>query len=118
MKNKQISLFPDGQNSYEIKKHSAIVQMGNVSTMQERKTMNALLWIAKDNLKRNPDERVFKCDLGILKHLTGLKKNDNTELKDALRNLSSRAIEYNIMHKDNNEWGIFRFISEVKIKEE
>jgi hypothetical protein len=29
------------------------------------------------------------------------------------------AVEYNIMHKDDaNEWGIFRFISEVKIREE
>lgn len=29
------------------------------------------------------------------------------------------AIEYNILQKDDtNEWGIFRFISEVKIKEE
>ena len=47
----------------EIKKHSSIVQMGNVTTLQERKAMNSLIWIARDILKRNPEERSFHCDI-------------------------------------------------------
>jgi hypothetical protein len=65
---KQISLFD--KSYFEIKKHSSIVQMSNIATLQERKVMNALLRIAKDNLKRTPDDRVFTTDLGILKRLT------------------------------------------------
>lgn len=117
MKYEQVPLFE--KSYFEIKKHSSIVQMSNIATLQERKVMNALLWIAKDTLKRSPDDRVFNTEVGTLKRLTGLKQNDNLELKDALRNLANMAIEYNIMHKDDaNERGIFRFISEVKIKEE
>ena len=63
MKTKQISLFKDDNTVFEIKKHSSIVQMSNITTLQERKLMNVLLWIAKDFLKRNPNERVFNCDL-------------------------------------------------------
>jgi hypothetical protein len=44
--------------------------MGNITTLQERKTLNALLRIAKDILKRQPDERMFVCDIGLLKRLS------------------------------------------------
>jgi len=63
MPTKQIPLFESHDTKLEIKKHSSIVQMGNITTLQERKTMNALLWIAKDMLKRNPEERMFGCDI-------------------------------------------------------
>ena len=96
MHTRQISLFTEDTH-FEIKKHSSIVQMSSIATLQERKVMNVLLWIAKDHLKRNPDERVFVSDLGILKRLAGLKKNDNTKLKEALRHLADMTIEYNIM---------------------
>ncbi len=80
--------------------------------------MNSLIWIAKDCLKRNPEERVFQCDIGIIKRLSGLNDSDNSDLKDALRNLSSTKIEYNILNKDKEEWGIFSFLAEVKISTE
>lgn len=52
-KNGQVSLFEDKNTSWEIKKHSSIVQMSNVTTLVERKSMNALIRIAKDCLKRD-----------------------------------------------------------------
>jgi hypothetical protein len=119
MATKQFSLFGSDETIYEIKKHSGIVQMGNITTLQERKTLNALLWIAKDILKRVPDERMFVCDLGLLKRLAGNKDSDNVELKNALRNLKNRQIEYNVLNKDNGKiWGILSFLAEVKIVEE
>ena len=66
----QIALF-EGENSvWEIKKHSSIVQMSNITTLQERKAMNTLIRIAKDHLKRNPGQRSFICDIGMVKRLS------------------------------------------------
>ena len=100
---------------WEIKKHSSIVQMSNITTLQERKAMNSLIRIAKDQLKRSPEQRSFVCDISILKRLSGLNDTSNVDLKDALRNLSSTKIEYNILNKDKEERGVFSFLAEVKI---
>jgi hypothetical protein len=87
----------------EIKKHSSLVQMNNVTTLQQRKAMNSLIWIAKDQLKRNPEARSFSIDLGIIKKLSGINRNDNSELKSALKALVSLVIEYNILGKEKFE---------------
>lgn len=71
-KNGQVSLFEDKNTSWEIKKHSSIVQMSNVTTLVERKSMNALIRIAKDCLKRDPEQRIFTCEIGLIKRLAGL----------------------------------------------
>lgn len=117
-KKSQISLFEGSGEVWEIKKHSSIVQMSNITTLQERKAMNSLIRIAKDALKRNPNEREFKCDIGIIKRLAGLKDGKNDDLKTALRNLKKRTIEYNIFNKDKEERGVFSFLAEVKILSE
>ena len=91
--------------------------MSHLGTLVERKVMNALIWIAKDTLKRNPTERRFGCDIDLVKHLSGLKDGKNDDLKAGLRNLSNNTIEYNILNKDKKEWGIFSFLAEVKILE-
>jgi len=101
----------------EIKKHSSMVQMTNVTTMQERKVMNALIWIAKDILKRETNSTQFLCELWILKRLCGLNDTNNKELKDALRNLANTEVEYNIFNKDRKEWGVFHVLAEAKISE-
>jgi hypothetical protein len=69
MPTKQVSLFEDGTTKLEIRKHSSIVQLSNITTLQERKTMNALLRMAKDMLKRNPESKIFTCDIGLVKRL-------------------------------------------------
>ena len=101
---RQISLFEESDTVMEIKKHSSLVQMNNVTTLQQRKAMNSLIWIAKDQLKRNPEERSFSIDLGIIKKLSGINRNDNNELKMALKALVSLVIEYNILGKEKYEW--------------
>jgi hypothetical protein len=101
---RQISLFEESDAVMEIKKHSSLVQMNNVTTLQQRKAMNSLIWIAKDQLKRNPEARNFSIDLGIIKKLSGINRNDNNELKSALKALVSLVIEYNILGKEKYEW--------------
>jgi hypothetical protein len=101
---RQISLFEDSDGILEIKKSSSLVQMNNVTTLQQRKAMNSLIWIAKDQLKRNPTANSFQVDLGIVKKLAGISRNDNTELKQSLKALVSLVIEYNILGKEKYEW--------------
>lgn len=93
---RQIRLFDGDKNYREIKKHSSIVQMNSVATLQERKVLNTLIRVAKDFLKREPEKKVFTCGIGILKRLTGMKDSDNKKLKEALENLAHSKIEYNI----------------------
>lgn len=98
------SLFSQSQTTFEIKKHSSLVQIGNIATSQERKAMNALIRIAKDVLKRDPTCNYFTCDIGVVKRLIGITSNDNILLKEALKNLKRTEIEYNVLHKDKEEW--------------
>jgi len=65
----QISLFDNNNLTYEIKKHSSMVQMSNITTLQERKAMNAMIRIARDVLKRNKGALSFTCDIGLIKRL-------------------------------------------------
>lgn len=115
--NKQITLFNEDKTYREIKKHSSMVQMNNITTLQERKSLNSLIRVAKDILKREPDKRVFSCDIGIVKRLSGMKRSDNETLKSALENLSHTTVKYNIFGKDDaHERGVFSVLSMAKIK--
>ena len=103
MANRTLSLFDETGQQWEIKKHSSLVQMGNITTLLERKTLNALIYIAKDQLKRDHSRRVFTCDLGIIKRLTGWDYSNNSELRNALTSLVDTKIEYNIFNKDKKK---------------
>ena len=66
---KQLKLFENHNGIIEIKKHSALVAMNNIMTLQQRKSTNVLLKIAKDQLKRDPNRRLFSTDIGIVKRM-------------------------------------------------
>ena len=67
---RQLALFEEGTGVLEIKKHSSLVQMNNVTTLQQKKAINALIRVAKDQLKRDPEKRVFEIDLTLVKKLS------------------------------------------------
>jgi hypothetical protein len=73
MKSKQITLFDENDSYWEIQKHSSFVQMGNLQTMLQRKLMNVSIRVTRDQLKRNPDQKRFGIEVGILRRLTGFK---------------------------------------------
>lgn len=116
-KTKQISLFEENTGVIEIKKHSALIAMNNtMTTFQQSKAMNAILYIAKDQLKRNSNQRRFSIPLWIIKRLGGIGRNDNRELKKGLRGLVSIVIEYNILSKDKQARWAFPFLSLIHIE--
>ena len=72
MHTRQISLFAE-DNHFEIKKHSSIVQMSSIATLQERKIMNVLLRIAKDHLKK-PGKKGFYIRFGNTETFGGIEE--------------------------------------------
>jgi len=80
--------------------------------------MNALIWIAKDQLKRNEETKIFYCKLGLVKRLAGMKDSSNLGLKKALISLSHTNFEYNVLNKDKNKRGVFSFLAEASITEQ
>lgn len=110
-----------------IRKHSAVIQMSNRITAQQRKAFNALLHLAyldvgkdTDKYKEFEDKKVipvFTCELSRVKSLAGLRATDNIKLKEALKKLTSVVIEYNLLKKDKEEWGAFTLLSSISISE-
>lgn len=101
----------------EIKKHSAVVQMSNKITAQQRKAFNALIYIARSILKEKPGTYEFQIDLATLKKLSGIESTNNTQLKQALDGLVHAVVKFNILGKDNKEiWGVFALLAGATIK--
>jgi hypothetical protein len=69
-------------------------------------------------LKRYESARVFQCDIGLIRRLAGINDTSNKDLKKALRNLKRNEIEYNVLNKDEKNWGIFSFLAEANIREQ
>lgn len=107
-------------NDAILKKHSAIIQMRNDITANQRKLFNAILYIAGIQLIENPESVFFKARFSDIRKLSGLTHETNYKyIKDALTALQKTNIEYNVLEKDKEvEWGIFALLAEVKIKKE
>lgn len=112
---KQFSLFDADIRHLEFRKPSALTQISNKGNLNQRKVMNPFLIIAKDVLKRNPNADVFQVDLGVLKAMAGIKKQNNKKLRQDLKALTTMGFEYNILKKDEQDWGAFPFLSFINI---
>lgn len=105
-------------NKLELKKHSAIIQMSNKVTLQQRKVFNVLLYLARTILKDNKPDCIFKSNLENIKRLAGINSTNNTQLKDALNRLTEIKIEYNIFNKDKKKvWGKFVLLAGAEISD-
>lgn len=105
-------------NKIEIKKHSAIIQMSNRVTLQQRKAFNALLYVARTILKEKPADHIFTINIETIKKLAGVDANNNKQIKESLESLDDIKIEYNILSKDNKKiWGKFALLAGIEIKE-
>lgn len=112
-----LSLFDESKTL--IKKHSSLIQTNNVTTLQQRKSINAFILIARQVLKRDPNQTTFKIELSTLKKLAWIKNTNYEAVKESLKGLLTTAIEYNVLDKDKEvEWGAFNILSEVNIKTE
>lgn len=100
---------------FQIKKHSSLIQIQSQLSLNQRKMINGLIFLIKERLKADSSQRLFMIELGVLKKVSGIKKSDNTKLKQSLQSLAAIKIEYNILWKDKSKRWIFSLFSHVEI---
>jgi plasmid replication initiation protein len=110
------SLVGDESEKFEIKKHSATVQIGNKIAAQQRKIYNALLYIGRNSLNVNKQEEFFSIGQSELKKLSGDASTNNKQLQENLKGLMSTIVEFNVLQKNNRtKWHATTLLSEATI---
>src|SRR6266851_2788766 len=91
------------QDKKELKKHSSSIQIQNNITLLQRKTWNALLWNAYDEL---PTKDIHSISVQQIMRLVGYDSKDEAYLKEATLAMMHCIVEWNVLHKDGSErWG-------------
>lgn len=101
----------------EVIKHSASVQVTNTVPLLARRLWNVLLARSYDEL---PDWDIRKHAVPVPELLDALDVTTrNTEhLKDLLTALTTTAIQWNVLGKDQvEEWGVAALLAEAKIRD-
>ena len=98
----------------EVIKASPAIQVQSKMTLLQRRAWNVLLANAYNEL---PNKEIHSISVGELAAKLGFKdKHSNQQyLKDALRDLRSCEVEWNILGKDKEEWGVAGLLAEVRI---
>ena len=110
------------KNAVILQKPSGIIAIRvDLNTIQ-RKFYNALLYTAKQDLKKDINKNEFTVTLTDLK--TMLRKDGEADKNNSyyiakLKELKRKDAEYNILGKDQNDWdieGIVSLVSDLRIK--
>ena len=102
------------KNAVVLQKPSATISVrADISTVQ-RKFYNALLYVAKQEIKKK-NTNIFSVPLSDLKALLKKETHNNEYYIQELKDLMDKKIEYNILHKDYNEYTITHLISMLKV---
>ena len=99
-------------NKTQVIKHSAAIQISNEVNILQRRAWNVLLANAFDDLKIKDKYEISIKDLGAILRFDS--KNINY-LKDALRALNITQVEWNILEKDNHDWGVMTLLAQARI---
>jgi plasmid replication initiation protein len=103
------------KRTQELKKHVATIHCSNALTLLQRKISNALLYNAyRELLSRDEHEITIRK----LCSLIGYNSNDHLTIKNALKNLISTVIEWNIIDETTSEqdWTASSILASARIK--
>jgi plasmid replication initiation protein len=99
----------------EVIKHSSAVQITNSITLLQRRAWNILLARAYDDM---PSSDRYQMRVRDLVELLDYNSNDDAHLKEALEKLTTTAVRWNILRKDqSSEWGVFPLLAGAVIKQ-
>ncbi|MDE0468901.1 MAG: replication initiation protein, partial [Candidatus Poribacteria bacterium] len=100
----------------EVIKASPAIQIQSRISLLQRRAWNVLLANAYNEL---PNKEIHSISVGELAAKLGFKdKHSNQDyLKEALRALRSCEVEWNILSKDKEEWGVAGLLAEVRIRD-
>ena len=102
-----------------IKKESDLtsVYTSGELTVIQKKSLNCLIYVTKEQLEDNENRTSFKVDLSTLKDLIGDHSTNNIQLKDNIKALQKIIVEYNILQKNKEvTWGSFPLLAGAEIK--
>ena len=101
----------------EVIKHSATVQVTNSVPLLARRLWNVLLARAYDELPQWETVRTHRVPVGEVLDSLGTTTRNTEHLKDLLTALSTTAVQWNVLGKDNvEEWGVSALLAEAKIR--
>ena len=105
---------PKRDGRREVIKNSAAIQIDNQITLLQRRTWNALLFNAYNNLEMEEEHCISLEDLA---RLIGYDSHDMEYLKEASRAMMRCIVEWDVLDKDGSpEWGATALLAQVKIK--
>lgn len=100
----------------ELKKHVAVIHSSSKITLLQRKIANALLYNAYEYLNKRDEHQIH---IATLCKLIGYASNDHRTIKNALINLLSTVIEWNLMNDknlaDEGIWNASSIIADASI---
>ncbi|WP_026939688.1 replication initiation protein [Hippea alviniae] len=88
------------KNAVIIHKPSGMIAVQTEMTLEQRKFYNAFIYVAKQELKKNKDTKVFRCALTDLKAMLDKAKQNNTYYIDLIFDLQERKAYFDILRKD------------------
>jgi Initiator Replication protein len=99
----------------EIIKHSAAIQIENNITLLQRRTWNALLYNAYDELETKEEHAI---PVKKLARLVGYDSHDMGYLKEAALAMLRCIVQYNVLGKDGSteRWGAMALLAQVDIQ--
>lgn len=98
----------------EVIKHSAAIHIQSNITLLQRRAWNVLLANAYDEL---PFQDEYGMKLKELSHVLEFDSKKDGYLKEALRALTTCAVEWDVLGKDGEqEWGITTLLAQAKIR--
>lgn len=100
-------------DTMELIKHSAAVNIFNRMTLQQRRTWNVLLYHAHPQLL---EHEVHQLSIERLKRDTGYTGHNTDWIKDSFRALATLKIEWDILSSDQQRrWGVCTALAEATI---
>jgi len=108
------------KNAVILQKPSGTIAVRVDITAEQRRLYNGLLWVARETIKKNKDERHYSINLAELKKLLNKSEQDknNDYYKEKMEELMRKIAEYNILGKDKAMQGKFVLVSHIQFVED
>lgn len=97
----------------KLAKHSALIQMTNTMTAEQRKIYNYLIFEAKEQLRENPKRTIFEVEIWNICKYTGAQ--NNFHIKQSVKDMESITVKVNTLGKDKiRKWEPFNLLEKVE----
>src|SRR2546426_6731234 len=102
------------ETRHEVIKNSAAIQINNKISLLQRRSWNALLFHAYNELETEEEHRI---PLQKLADLVGYDSHDMDYLKEASKAMMRCIVEWDVLDKDGNpQWGATALLAQATIE--